>query len=286
MANPQIPGLSGTEQARLYEKLKQYNQGRASYKEAGAYLVVLPRAGRQAYTLWVYSPLPERQAIFFLCDLSPDVQEALRTASTLCFYSVRRLLLVEYNAKRMQGKGDGLVPFGKYRGHYLHEVLHIDPAYLAWIAFKFQPRIPKQERFVQIAKIYHSVYLDVQRRKLWQKKPPAGRFLAAEGERVAGLRLTVLAVRVEDNPYKTKVRDGVPFFYVRQVLVLCDAAGNRVVVHVNARTASRHSGQLPALERAYQAGEEVTVESARVIRTYTSGNVCYTRLAYVRFGQA
>ena len=284
MANPQIPGLSGTEQARLYEKLEQYNQGRASYKEVGVYLVVLPRAEGQPYTLWVYSPLPERQTIFYLCDLSPDVQEALRTASTLCFYSVRRLLLVEYNARRMQSKGDDLVSFGKYRGHYLHEVLHIDPAYLAWIAFKFRPRIPKQERFVQIAKIYHSVYLDVQRRKMRVKQPPAGRFLAAEGERVAGLRLTVLAVCVEDNPYKTRVRNGVPFFYVRQVLTLRDAAGNRAVVHVNARTASRHSGQLPALERAYRVGEEVTVESARVIRTYTAGNVCYTRLAYVRFG--
>lgn len=68
-------------------------------------------------------------------------------ASTLCFYSPRSLLLVEYNAKRMQSKGDDIISIGKYHGHFLHEILRIDPAYLTWIAFKFQPRIPKQGTF-------------------------------------------------------------------------------------------------------------------------------------------
>ena len=61
----------------------------------------------------------------------------------------RPLSLVEYNAKRMQNKGDDIISFGKYHGHYLHEILRIDPGYLTWIAFKFTPRIPKQERFAQ-----------------------------------------------------------------------------------------------------------------------------------------
>ena len=43
MANPIIPGIPQTEQDLLYSKLNAYNQGRASYKEVGAYLVVLPR---------------------------------------------------------------------------------------------------------------------------------------------------------------------------------------------------------------------------------------------------
>ena len=65
--------------------------------------------------------------------------------------ALRPLLIVEYNSKRMQNSGDDISSFGIYHGHYLHEILRIDPGYLTWIAFKFTPRIPKQERFVQIA---------------------------------------------------------------------------------------------------------------------------------------
>ena len=172
MANPILPGLTGTEQEALYTKLKLYNDGRPSYKETGAYLVVLPRPGHEVYSLWIYSPLPERQSIFYLCELASDAEESLRMASSWCFYSPRRLFIVEYNAKRMLSRGDDLVPFGKYRGHFLHEVLSVDPAYVAWIAYKFTPRIPKQERFVQIARIYHSVHLDFMQRRSRQR--PAG----------------------------------------------------------------------------------------------------------------
>ena len=43
MANPRLPNITEAEQELLYEKLNVYNQGKASYKEAGCYLVVLPR---------------------------------------------------------------------------------------------------------------------------------------------------------------------------------------------------------------------------------------------------
>ena len=280
MTPPFIPGLSAQEQTLLYEKLNTYNQGRASYKEAGAYLVVLPREGHPAYTLWIYSPLPGRQHIFYLCELSTDVNEALRTASTLCFYSERRMLMVEYNAKRMQSNGDDLIPAGKYRGHFLHEILSIDPAYLGWLAYKFQPRIPKQERFVHIARIYYSVHTDAQRAKARRK--PAGRFLGKEGDKLENLRLTVTHVRLEDNPYKTQVRGGTPFFYVRQVLRLRDASGNRVRMSVTPRTARRQSCVLPATEHAYQPGEIIEIASARVARTYWMGATPCTRINYVK----
>lgn len=280
MANPIIPGIPQAEQELLYSKLNAYNQGRASYKEAGAYLVVLPRPEHPRYTLWIYSPLPERQSIFYICDLSTDIHETLRMASTLCFYSPRSLLLVEYNAKRMQSKGDDIISIGKYHGHFLHEILRIDPAYLTWIAFKFQPRIPKQERFAQIAKIYHSVHLDIQRRKTYQAT--GGRFLGKEGEKVENLTLTVLSVRLEDNPYKTQLKGTTPYFYVRQVLKLKDSIGNFVSIRINARTASRKSCRLPAVEHAYQVGEIMEIASARIARTYIIGNTKYTRLTHVK----
>ena len=280
MANPIIPGIPEAEQELLYKKLNEYNSGRASYKEAGAYFVVLPRPGYPRYSLWIYSPLPERQSIFYIQDLSEDINESLRVASSLCYYSPRCMLLVEYNAKRMQSKGDDIIFFGKYHGHYLHEILQIDPGYLTWIAFKFTPRIPKQERFTQIARIYHSVYLDILQRKA--KQPSAGRFLGKEGEKVENLTLTVLSVRLEDDPYKTQIRGTTPYFYVRQILKLKDTSGNLVTFRISARTASRHSCQLPAAEHAYQADETVHIASARIANTYTIGKNKWTRLNYVK----
>ena len=198
MANPILPGISEAEQELLYKKLNEYNQGRTSYKEAGAYLVVLPRPESPRYSLWVYSPLPERQSIFYVQDLSTDIHESLRAASSLCYYSPRCILLVEYNAKRMQSKGDDIISFGKYHGHFLHEIFRIDPAYVSWIAYKFTPRIPKQERFVQIAQVYHSVHLDIQKRQAHQKYSTS-RFLGKEGDKVKELTLKVLRVRLEDD---------------------------------------------------------------------------------------
>ena len=51
MANPRLPNITEAEQELLYEKLNVYNQGKASYKEAGCYLVVLPREGHPNYSL-------------------------------------------------------------------------------------------------------------------------------------------------------------------------------------------------------------------------------------------
>ena len=126
MANPKIPHLSEVDENQLYQNLSLYNQGRASFKEEGAYLVALPYSGHPSYSLWVYSPLPERQSIFFICDLTNDIHESMRSASTLCYYSKRPMYIVEYNAKRMQSRGDDLVSFGKYHGHFLHEILRIE----------------------------------------------------------------------------------------------------------------------------------------------------------------
>ena len=177
MANPKLPGRPEAEQALLYAKLNEYNRGRMSYKEAGAYFVVLPRPGHPTYSVWIYSPTLEKNRLLFIHELSADINESLRMASTLFFFSRRCLLIVEYNEKRMQSNGDDIISFGRYRGHYLHEILKVDPAYLSWIAYKYTPKIPKQERFVAIAQVYHSVHLDIMQRKARQKRE-AGRFWA------------------------------------------------------------------------------------------------------------
>lgn len=131
-----------------------------------------------------------------------------------------------------------------------------------------------------IFQIYHSVHLDIQRRKTYQTT--GGRFLGKEGEKVENLTLTVLSVRLEDNPYKTQLKGTTPYFYVRQVLKLKDSIGNFVSIRLNARTASRKSCQLPAVEHAYQVGELMEIASARIARTYIIGSTKYTRLTHVK----
>ena len=281
MANPIIPGIPQTEQDLLYSKLNAYNQGRASYKEVGAYLVVLPRPEHLQYTLWIYSPLPGRQSIFYICDLSTDIHETLRMASTLCFYSPRSLLLVEYNAKRMQSKGDDIISVGKYHGHFLHEILKVDPAYLSWIAYKFTPKIPKQERFVKIAQAYHSVHLDVMLRKSKEVRRKS-RYLGEVNEKLTDLKLKVMRVRLEDDPYKTRVYGTTPQFFVKQILTLNDASGNLVTMSIPSKTPSTVSCTLSGIEHEYRPGEIIYVASARVSRLFESYGSKYTRLSNVK----
>ncbi|WP_455590904.1 exodeoxyribonuclease X C-terminal domain-containing protein [Bacteroides sp.] len=282
MANPRLPNIPEAEQDLLYAKLNEYNRKRASFKEAGAYMVVLPRPGHDCYSVWIYSPLPERQAIWFIHDLSPDINEALRMASTMFYFSRRPLLIVEYNEKRMQSNGDDIISFGKYHGHYLHEILKIDPAYLSWIAYKYTPRIPKQERFVTLARIYHSVHLDIMQRKVQQKKE-AGRFLGEVGETLKDLTLKVTRVRLEDDPYRTRVRGVSVQFYVRQIINLVDTAGNVAVIKLSSKNPSQASCQLSAFDHEYKPGEIVHIASARVLRTYENNGTKFTRLGHIRF---
>ena len=281
MANPKLPGVSAQEETLLYDKLNRYNQGRASYKEAGAYLIALPRPGKTHFSLWFYSPFTERQPLLYVCNLADDVHEALRQASTMFYYSPRCLFIVSYNEKRMQSNGDDLVAFGKYRGHFLHEVFRIDPAYVGWIAYKFTPRIPKQHRFVKIARAYHTIHLDLMMRRTREKLNP-GNFLGEVGDRLENLKLKVRRVRLEDDPYKTRVRDGVEEFYVKQLLTLDDRLGNRVQFSIPSRTPSGTSATLSGLEHAYAVGEIVHVESARIVRRYESHGRRYTCLGRVK----
>lgn len=282
MANPILPRISEHEQAQLYAKLNNYNQGRASFKEAGAYLVVTPRPGKTNYSLWLYSPLPDKQSILYIHDLTPDINESLRMVATRLYYSRRCLILMDYNEKRMQSNGDDLIFFGKYRGHFLHEILEIDPAYLTWIAYKFTPKIPKQERFVKIAQAYYSVHLDIMQGKSREKRS-SSRYLGELGEKITDLKLKVTRARLEDNPYKTRVDGTTPLFFVKQMLTLTDANGNLGVMSIPSKSPSPASCTLPGIEHEYQPGEIINIASARIAYRYESYGSKYTRLNRVKF---
>ena len=75
MANPKLPGISESEQALLYAKLNEYNRGRSSFKEAGVYLVVLPRPGKPPFGSTLPCPKSNRFSIYMIC---------LRISMSLC----------------------------------------------------------------------------------------------------------------------------------------------------------------------------------------------------------
>lgn len=284
MANPKLPNLSEAEQSLLYEKLNAYNRDKASFKEAGCYLVVLPWEGHANCSLWFYAPLLERRSILFIEELKPDIVASLRIVTSLLWHANRCILITEYNEKRMAHNGDDLVPFGKYRGHFLHEVLSIDPSYISWIAFKFEARIPKQERFVIMAKAYYTVYLDKSLKKNRQSQS-ASHYLGKKGDKLSDITVKITKVRLEDDPYKTRFADTTPLFYVRQRLTAIDTEGNFIQITASAVHPSRTSGQLSSLEYAYKPGEVLHIASARITGTYDSHGIQYTRIAYIKFNK-
>ena len=171
---------------------------------------------------------------------------------------------------------------GKYRGHFLHEILKIDPSYLSWIAYKFTPKIPKQERFVKIAQAYHSIHLDIMQRKSREKRS-SSRYLGELGEKLTDLKLKVTRVRLEDDPYKTRVNGTTPQFFVKQILTLTDASGNLAVMSIPSKNPSAVSCTLSGIEHEYRLGEIIYIESAKVSRRYESYGSKYTRLSHVKF---
>lgn len=283
MANPKLPDISEQEQNNLYEKLNLYNQKKASYKEVGCYVVVPPTNKDSNYTLWIYTPLIERRCFLYIEELFPSVITSLRKVTNELWYANRGIFITEYNEKRMSTHGDDLIAFGKYRGHFLHEIAGIDPGYITWIAHKYRPQIPKQERFVKMAQTYNQVYLDKTLRKQKQRFISEGRcFIGHKGDKVGPLTLKVLRVRIEDNPYKTRFSGNTPIFYVRQRIAAVDNNGNHISFTLSAHTPSRVSCQLPSLEHGYHIGEIVQITSARVAATYIKRNIYITNINYVK----
>ena len=115
-----------------------------------------------------------------------------------------------------------------------------------------------------------------------RQKQEAGRFLGNIGEKVTDLTLKVLKVRIEDDPYKTRVNGTTVLFYVRQIVTLADPSANRVVIRFTSKSPSQESCQVPATEREYKVNELIHIASARVARIYELRGMKYTRLSHVK----
>ena len=108
------------------------------------------------------------------------------------------------------------------------------------------------------------------------------RYLGEVNEKLTDLKLKVMRVRLEDDPYKTRVYGTTPQFFVKQILTLNDASGNLVTMSIPSKTPSTVSCTLSGIEHEYRPGEIIYVASARVSRLFESYGSKYTRLSNVK----
>lgn len=189
-------------------------------------------------------------------------------------------LTVKMKLESISHNADDIISFGKYRGYHLFEVAAIDPKYITWIANKYEARVQSERRFKELAATYSWVYQDLNTSRM--HKVPVSRFIGTIDEKLNDLHLSVRRVKVEDNPYKTRSIRGTTHFYVDQKIVASDESGNLFFFTIRASDRSLESGKLSNADHAYQAGEVMHIRSAKVIKHYTSRNIRYTKLGYIK----
>lgn len=261
----------------ILDKLNAFNEGRNADK--GVYFILLPNEKSAYYTLWYYNPAAEYHPNIFLSTLDVNAINSVEKAMKAVANSLTTLI-VRLHMDSISHNADDMISFGKYRGYHLFEVATIDPKYITWIANKYEARVQSERRFKELAATYSWVYQDLNTSRA--HKVPMSRFVGTLNEKLSDLHLTIQRVKAEDNPYKTRVIRGTTHFYVDQKIVATDESGNLFFFTIRATDRSLESGKLSNSDHAYQTGEILHIHSAKVIKHYTSRNIRYTKLGYIK----
>ncbi|MEQ3164573.1 hypothetical protein AAA214_15655 [Parabacteroides goldsteinii] len=272
-----MDNISGYIEQFVLDKLNTFNEGRNTDK--GMYFILLPNEKTAYYTLWFYNPAAEFHPNVFLSTLDVNAINSVEKAMKTTANSFARLT-VKMRLESISHNADDIVSFGKYRSYHLFEVAAIDPKYVTWIANKYEARVQSERRFKELAATYSWVYQDLNTSRM--HKVPVSRFIGTIDEKLNDLHLSVRRVKVEDNPYKTRSVRGTTHFYVDQKIVASDESGNLFFFTIRASDRSLESGKLSNADHAYQAGEIMHIRSAKVIKHYTSRNIRYTKLGYIK----
>lgn len=272
-----MDNISGYIEQFVLDKLNTFNEGRNTDK--GVYFILLPNEKTAYYTLWFYNPAAEFHPNVFLSTLDVNAINSVEKAMKTTANSFARLT-IKMRLESISHNADDIVSFGKYRSYHLFEVATIDPKYVTWIANKYEARVQSERRFKELAATYSWVYQDLNTSRM--HKVPVSRFIGTIDEKLNDLHLSVRRVKVEDNPYKTRSVRGTTHFYVDQKIVASDESGNLFFFTIRASDRSLESGKLSNADHAYQAGEIMHIRSAKVIKHYTSRNIRYTKLGYIK----
>ena len=273
-----LPDISKEVEKMIFDRLETFNKGKTSDK--GRYYILVPNTKTLYYTLWFYNPSAVHHPSVYLSNLDLNainsVNKALRIISNT-YYP----LYITDNTSTISNNGDDIITFGKYRGHHLHEIYSIDPRYVCWIADKYEAQGKNEQRFKEIATTYKQIYLDLYTHRKYKK--PTSQYIGTPNERLSNLKLIITKVRLEDDPYKTKIIEGCAYFYVDQLITAADVAGNLFLFAIKAKNHSLESRVLSSYAHAYKAGDKLSISSAKVIKHIESHNIKYTKLGYIRF---
>ena len=262
----------------VLDKLNMFNEGRNEDK--GVYYILLPNEKTAYYTLWFYNPAAEYHPNIFLSTLDVNAINSVGKAMKAVANSFVKLT-VKIRIESISHNADDIISFGKYRWYHLFEVALIDPKYVTWIANKYEAHVQSERRLKELAATYSWVYQDLNTSRI--HKMPVSRFVGTIDEKLTDLHLTIRRIKIEDNPYKTRVIRGTTHFYVDQKIIAADDSENLFFFTIRATDRSLESGKLSNSDHAYQVGEKLYIRSAKVIKHYASRNIRYTKLGYVKF---
>lgn len=275
MANHES-GMSEEITKIVLDKLNAFNRGKETDK--GRYYIVLPNTKTAYYTLWFFDPDANYHSTIYLSYLDLNVISSVNKALKIVSNSFLPLF-IKREIQTSLGNGDNILTFGKYRGHYMHDIYMIDPRYIIWIANKFEAHVKSEVRFKELASMYKKVYLDLNTKKSY--KILESQFVGTIGERLFDLTLIITKVRLEDDFYKTKIVHGTEYFYVDQAMTARDSMGNLFLLKIKAKDRSLMSQTLSSGSHAYHVGDSLRLKSAKVLQHLETHNIKYTRLGYI-----
>lgn len=256
---------------KVFSAVKEFNRGRRA--DIGYYAISVATEYRSSYGIWrIFN---EDSTPLFIAPLAITIEDAVRRAMNyLQNCNIYLNILDNSYFEPYYGMADDIVPFGKYQGKKLSDVYYIDPNYILWIANKFEARSRKDERLVELAKGFRTVYFET----VIQKKniAAASRYIGKKGEKLTDMQLTVLYVRLQVDSYKDN-------FYVDQHVVAVDVDGNRFSFVVKASGKSLAPDILSCYSKKISVKQSLFLKSAKVLSHYDSRGIHYTRLGYVKF---
>lgn len=261
--------LSEEDSNRILRQIEQFNLSRNNRN--GVYGISLATALRPYYILWrIFSDrlfVPVRTlAITF--ELSVE-----RAIELLNYCDVQLEVFNSIFFESYYSTSAEFIPFGKYRGKRLAEILYVEPSYILWIANKFAVNNQHYERLKVEAKCYATVHYELMKK---QRRPSTeSEFVGKKGERLKNIFLTVVNVRLQTDSYK-------PDFYVDQNVLAVDEEGNRFTFFIKAGGKSMTPKQLSCHSRVISRQETLHLLSAKVLRHYAYHEIKYTHLGYVK----
>lgn len=261
----------------IRERLDLFNEKRTA--EEGQYFIIFPSDKSLYYTLWFFAPSATYYSYIFISNLELNAFSSANKAIRILSNSSHRLSLDD-NIEPVQHNGDDIIMFGKYRSRHLQDIYAIDPGYVSWLADKYEPQVKSEFRFKELAVNYKKVYLDLQAKRI--SRNMSGAFVGKPGEKMQNLKLSILKVRVEDDPYKTRLVNGVEYFYVDQLITATDTDGNLFSFTIKAADRSLVSRTLAPGTHTYQKGDTIEITSSKILKHFESHDRKYTKIGYLK----